>query len=79
MGWILVRPLVPVVSGHSVGRLILRLRPHRRLKVEVRIKIKIKVIQSRIKRYNLISLSLKASLHKFSRGSLVIRIACLSL
>jgi len=32
--------------GHSVERGILRLRPHRRLKVEVRIKIKIKIIQS---------------------------------
>jgi len=40
---------VPMKRGHSVGRRILRLRPHRRLKVEVRIKIKIKIIQSRIK------------------------------
>jgi len=50
-----------------------------RLKVEARIKIKIKIIQSRIKRWNLVSLSLEASHNKFSRGSLVIRIGCLSL
>jgi len=38
-----------VERGQSVGRRILRLRQHRRLKVEVRIKIKIKIIQSRSK------------------------------
>ena len=51
---------LPTITGEPVGRWILQLRPYRRLKVKVKIKIK---FNSRIKRLNLIQLSLKASLN----------------